>query len=99
MNKNVSRHLLPTGTSIREALVRLEELSLDAILFIVDHDNNLLGSLTDGDVRRGLIGGIGIDHKVDDIIQPHPKYIRKGDGDIKKVIDYRNKNFRIIPVL
>jgi dTDP-glucose pyrophosphorylase len=97
--RNFKEHLIATGSIIKDALIRLDILAKDAILFIVDDEERLLGSLTDGDVRRGLIKGITIDHKVDDILQPHPRYLRKGEHDIRKVIDYREGNFRILPVL
>ena len=93
------KHLLPSGSIIRQALERLDYLAKDSIIFIVDENNRLVGSLTDGDVRRGLLKGFSIDNKVDDIIQPYPKYIRKGERDIQKVIEYRENNFRIIPIL
>jgi len=35
----------------------------------------------------------------DEIIQPYPKYIRKGERDINRVIEYRENNYRILPVL
>ncbi|MDD3744824.1 MAG: nucleotidyltransferase family protein [Lentimicrobiaceae bacterium] len=93
------KHLLLKGSNIRKALERLDFLSEDAIIFIVDNENHLIGSLTDGDVRRGLLKGFSIDHLVDEIIQPNPKYIRKGERNINKVIEYRENNFRILPVL
>ncbi len=96
---NYKRHLIPKGSSIRQALNELNKLGADAILFIVDSETTLVGSLTDGDVRRGLLNGYGIDNKVEDIIQKNPKFIRKGEHNIKKVIEYRENNFRIIPIL
>ncbi len=93
------KHLLLTGSSIKEALQKLDVLAKDAIIFISDEHNKLIGSLTDGDVRRGLLKGFTIDDKVDDIIQPSPRFIRKGERNIDKVIEYRENNFRIIPIL
>lgn len=93
------RHLLQQGSTIRQALARLDILAKDAILFIVDNKQKLVGSLTDGDVRRGLLKGFVIDDLVDEIIQSNPKYIRKGNQDINKVIEYRENNFQIIPIL
>lgn len=93
------RHLLKQGSSIREALARLNVLAEDAIIFIVTEDDKLKGSLTDGDVRRGLLKGVTIDQLVDEIIQPNPRFIRKGDHDLEKVIEFRDNNFRIIPIL
>lgn len=91
--------MLKKGSKIRDALARLDMLAMDAIVFIVTEDNQLVGSLTDGDVRRGLLKGITIDQKVDEIIQPNPRFIYKGDQDLSKVIEYRKNNFRIIPIL
>lgn len=97
--RSFNRHLLQIGSSVKEALTQLDILAKDAILFIVSKDNKLIGSLTDGDVRRGLLKGFGINDKVDDIIQPKPRFIRKGEHDLSKVIEYRENNFRIIPIL
>lgn len=93
------KHLLQKGSTIREALERLNYLAKDAIIFIVTDEDKLVGSLTDGDVRRGLLKGYSIDQPVDEIIQPSPRYIRKGDHNIDRVIEYRENNYRIIPIL
>jgi len=93
------KHLLQKGSPIREALERLDFLAKDAIIFIVTADDKLVGSLTDGDVRRGLLKGYSIDQLVDEIIQPSPRFIRKGERNIDKVIEYRENNYRIIPIL
>ena len=92
-------HLLLESSTIKEALSKLDVLAKDAILFIVNESNKLIGSLTDGDVRRGLLKGITIEEKVTDIIQEEPKHIKKGEYDINKIIDYRENNYRILPVL
>lgn len=93
------RHLIPLGSTIRRALEQLNDLALDAILFVVHDDGRLVGSLTDGDVRRGFLRGLGFDHYVEDFIQPNPKYFVKGDYDISQVIDLRTKNYRVVPVV
>jgi dTDP-glucose pyrophosphorylase/mRNA-degrading endonuclease RelE of RelBE toxin-antitoxin system len=92
-------HLILSGTKIKQALLLLNELSQDAILFVVDAHDKLLGSLTDGDVRRGLLKGFTIDSFVNEIIQKNPKYITKGENDLQKIIEYRQKDFRIVPVV
>jgi dTDP-glucose pyrophosphorylase len=96
---NYRRHLIISGSLIKQALVQLDELSKDAILFVVDNNQKLIGSLTDGDIRRGLIKGISIENKIDDIIQENPRVIKKGDSDIGKVIEFRDNHYRIIPIV
>jgi dTDP-glucose pyrophosphorylase len=97
--RNFREHLLTSGSTIKQALVRLDVLAKDAILFIIDQEEKLVGALTDGDVRRGLIKGISIDAAVNSIIKENPKFIRKGERDINKVIEYREGYFRILPVI
>lgn len=96
---NYREHLLLSKSTIKQALIQLDVLAKDAILFVIDENEKLIGALTDGDVRRGLIKGIGIDDTVNSIIQGNPKYIRRGERDINKVIEYREGNFRILPVI
>jgi dTDP-glucose pyrophosphorylase/mRNA-degrading endonuclease RelE of RelBE toxin-antitoxin system len=97
--KKFRKHLLKLGSTILQALSQLDSLAIDAIIFIIDEDGKLVGSLTDGDIRRGLLKGYSVNDIVDNIIQPSPKYIRKGERDINKIIEFREKNFRIIPIL
>lgn len=94
-----SKHLIQRGSKIKSALAQLNELAADAILFVVDTDNHLLGSMTDGDVRRGFLRGLTFDNAVEEFIQPNPKFFVKGEYSISQVIDYRKKGFRIVPVV
>src|SRR6056297_1673469 len=97
--RHYKEHLIPTGMTIRESLKVLDKLAKDAITFVVDDEDKLLGALTDGDIRRGLIYGAELEQPVDDIMLKKPRYLRKGEQDIKKVIEYREGNFKVIPIL
>jgi len=97
--RSYKEHLILSGSTIKQTLAIFNELSQDAILFVVDANNKLIGSLTDGDIRRGLLNSFTIEDVIDKIIQPNPRYIRKGNYDIQKIIEYREQNYRIIPVL
>ncbi len=92
-------HLIINGSSVKQALELLNKLAPDSILFVVDHEDKLIGSLTDGDVRRGLLNNFTVASRIDEIIQPNPRFIRKGENDIQKIITYRGELFRILPVV
>ncbi|NRS90173.1 dTDP-glucose pyrophosphorylase/mRNA-degrading endonuclease RelE of RelBE toxin-antitoxin system [Flavobacterium sp. 7E] len=92
-------HLILSGSTIKQALLQFNILSPDAILFVVNNKDKLIGALTDGDVRRGLLKGFSIDSFVDEIIQDNPRYIVKGENNLNKVIEYREGDFRIVPVV
>lgn len=97
--RNYREHLIESGTNLKNALAQLDYLAKDAILFVVNHQDVLLGSLTDGDVRRGLLNGLSTTDKVDSFIQSHPKSIRKSNYNLKEIISLREQNFKILPVI
>ncbi|MGB1004744.1 MAG: nucleotidyltransferase family protein, partial [Salibacteraceae bacterium] len=92
-------HLVSVDATVKEALILLENLGIDAILFAIDKEGKLIGSLTDGDVRRGLLKDFGVTEKVSTFIQPNPKFIRKGHYDIQEIIAMRENNYMVIPVI
>ncbi|SFG32996.1 nucleotidyltransferase family protein [Pontibacter chinhatensis] len=93
------KHIIETKSPIKIALAQLNELAADAILFVVDEKDKLIGSLTDGDVRRGFLKGLTLDDTVDNFIQLNPKFLQRGTYTIDEVISYRNYDYKIIPVL
>lgn len=97
--RSYKEHLVSVDATIKEALTLLDNLAIDAILFAVDTEQRLIGSLTDGDVRRGLLKGLNLEEKVSTFIQSNPKFIRKGSYTIQEIIALRDKNYIVIPVI
>ncbi|MCO6494365.1 MAG: nucleotidyltransferase family protein [Bacteroidetes bacterium] len=95
----VARHILHKNATVKEALQKLDTLGSDAILFIADEDRKLIGSLTDGDMRRGFIKGLNFETPILDFIQQHPVFVLECENAIEKLEEYKNKNFKIIPIL
>ena len=93
------KHVVIIGTPIRECLKILNELANDAILFVTSKDNRLVGSLTDGDIRRGLLIGFTIEDGVENFIQLNPKFIQRGSYNIEQIIEYRDAGYRILPII
>ncbi len=97
--KDFEQHIIDPQCTVREVLARLDELASDASLFLVDENKKLLGSLTDGDVRRGLIRGLGLEDEIVKFVQPDPKFLKEGDYSIETLQAWRAKSYKIIPVL
>lgn len=94
-----NKHLINKNSSVREALIKLDELASDAILFIVDESNKLIGSLTDGDLRRGFIKGLDFEDSILEFVQANPKFIYDDEFDQSKLEEFKSRNFKIIPIL
>ena len=52
--------LVRESSTIREALIKIEKTH-KGYVFVVDKDDRVLGSLTDGDIRRALMAGGTLD--------------------------------------
>ncbi|GAB2182038.1 nucleotidyltransferase family protein [Denitratisoma sp. agr-D3] len=61
------RALLDKNASLQQAIRGLEE-SATQIVLVVDDQGILLGTLTDGDIRRGLLRGVELDSPVEFIM-------------------------------
>ena len=74
---NWQQHIIPAATSIKEALGKLDILGQDALLFIHNSEKELIGSITDGDIRRGLLAGFSIEASVDEVCQKiHASFVK-----------------------
>lgn len=93
------KHIINQKANVLEALAKLDVLAIDAIIFAVDNEGKLVGSLTDGDVRRGLLKGLGLDSNVSQFIQNNPRFFRYNEYTMQQVIEYRSKGFRVVPIL
>lgn len=58
-------------TALAQALQRMDEAALQ-ILLAVDSTGQLVGTLTDGDVRRALLQGVSLQSPVSSVMNPRP---------------------------
>jgi len=63
--------LLPHTATVQLAIRNLEDSSLQ-IALVVDSASLLVGTLTDGDIRRGLLRGLDLNSSVDSLINREP---------------------------
>ncbi len=59
--------LISSDTTLKEAMQKLNDTA-EQILFVTDEDDKLLGTVTDGDIRRGLISGFKFSDKVEKVM-------------------------------
>jgi len=95
----VNKHIISNTDSVRDALIKLDTLASDAILFVVNQDSKLVGSLTDGDLRRGFIRGLGFENRLEEFVQSNPKFIKIKDYNLDKLEEYKKANFKILPII
>lgn len=85
--------------SIREALKKLNH-SGHKCLIIVDNNNTLIGTLSDGDLRKAILRGFNVGNPIKGIYQSDPTVLLSGEyskEEAKKI--FIKKKFDLIPVV
>lgn len=90
--------LASAATSLREAIHILDSGAMQIVL-VVDDDNKLLGTVTDGDIRRGILRGVSLDDPVGKTMNPSPTVARSGDERQLILAMMQQKQLHHIPVV
>ena len=76
--------LVSSDIDIKEAMQKLN-YTAERILFVVEDGNRLVGTITDGDIRRGIINGMAFNEKVNKLMH---KEFTKVVSDMKNLMQY-----------
>jgi dTDP-glucose pyrophosphorylase len=86
--------------SVLTALRRLENNSSISTLLVIDENKRLLGTLTDGDIRRYLINGGQLEQSILDVAHKNYRYIRENEGNLFSELKvYKESGIKIIPII
>lgn len=75
--------ILPNA-SVKDALKQLDVTS-EKTLLVVDTSDKLLGTISDGDVRRHLLRGLGIEESISGVFNANPKFVSASAFDVAKI--------------
>ena len=94
-NKSWINTLLPIESTIEDAIRRLNETSLK-ILLVADSERILIGSICDGDIRRGLLKGLDFTSQISNIVNMNPIFVDEGTSSVLvKEIMISNNVFQV----
>lgn len=79
--KKFSQHIITDNLSIKNAMEKIDSLGISStntrnykFLILVDKNKKLLGTITDGDIRRSIIAGKNLDSEVINSANLNPRY-------------------------
>jgi dTDP-glucose pyrophosphorylase len=96
---DIKKHSILFTQTISEALFQLNELGQELTLFVVQDDGVLLGALTDGDIRRGLLKKRALTDTIDSIMNVNFLSLHDGTYDFKEIEKFKERQINIIPVI
>jgi dTDP-glucose pyrophosphorylase len=96
--KNIENIKLQINSTIKQALEIIDKAAMQ-IALIVDENDKLLGTLTDGDIRRGLLKGLDLNSSIKSIVFKTPTIAKISDDkkDILKIA--LSKKLHQIPIV
>ena len=68
-------------------------------LFVINDEFQLVGTITDGDIRRSLINNISIENTVMSVVCRGYKHLYIDDFNISDLIAYRESGIELLPIL
>lgn len=87
------------NSSIIDALTRLNELrNMSRLLLLVISEERVIGTLTDGDIRRALTQGASLNEKIINVYNQNFVYAEEKEGFLDLSI-YKKKDIKILPIL
>lgn len=72
MTRDVARYVVRTEDTVKDTIAVIDRGEL-GIALVLDADGRLAGTITDGDIRRGMLAGIGLDAGVGDLLERRPR--------------------------
>ncbi|MBD5163297.1 MAG: NTP transferase domain-containing protein [Bacteroidales bacterium] len=95
----MNRHIINKSVTLHKALTQLNDLrSSSMTLFVVDDDGRMIGTVTDGDIRRAIVAGAQLTTPVEEAM--HKSFEALYDRrDIHKVKEIRKRKIGLVPYL
>jgi dTDP-glucose pyrophosphorylase len=97
--KDLPDHIILSDKSLITALEKLNSVPLNLSLFVLDKDGRMVGTLTDGDVRRGLIAGKKVTDCVSEFMIRDFYYLTMETLNTVKVRAIKSKGIKLLPIL
>ena len=94
-------HFISQDITLLEALAKINSLAPEPlVLFVLDDEKRMVGTLTDGDSRRALIAGASVNDKVSKIMHRSFNYMKVEElDDVKELKRQKELQMRLVPVL
>lgn len=98
--EDYSKNIIKSGCTILDALKALNDLHTKYMdLFVEDLNGKVIGVVTDGDLRRGLISGAQLTDSVDTVMNKSFVYFKNENINLQDLKRYKSKGISLIPVL
>ncbi|MFZ5950875.1 MAG: nucleotidyltransferase family protein [Candidatus Rifleibacteriota bacterium] len=86
------------SASILETLKVIDDAALE-IALVIDTDGKLIGTVTDGDIRRGIIRGSSLNDRISELMNRHPIVADHATTDDELLFIMTNRSIKHLPIV
>lgn len=96
-----NKYIISSKKTLLDALVQISDIKKGPlVLFVVDENNRMVGTLTDGDSRRALIAGASVHDAAEKIMHRDFNFIQIDDiQNVEKIRHQKEMLMKLVPVL
>ena len=97
-----NKFIIYEDETLLSALKQINQLVLPdpLVLFVVDKQKRMVGTLTDGDSRRALIAGVSVNDTIDHVMHRNFNSLTEGiDYDVRHLHQQKDKKMKLVPIL
>lgn len=98
MNDNLTLFTASPDITVRDALKKIDE-NKKGFLIVVDDYDAVLGTLTDGDVRRAFLKGASADDGIEGLYTRNSKCLKQSNGIHKATEMFKNESIKFLPIV
>src|SRR5918993_2855604 len=95
------KHIIFDNQDARSALKALDTLpeNVSRTLFVLSADGKLVGVITDGDIRRGLLDGYEISDPAAKFMNIRFKYLKEGGYSVEEIRKFKKSDIYLVPIV
>ncbi len=99
--ENISNTVL-WDCALKDVLKVLNNLLKDSgvsTLLVLNNNDQLVGTITDGDIRRAIIAGVSLDSEISSVMKRNFSFLKKDKFTLEDISQIRNKKIDLLPIL
>lgn len=96
-----SRHFISKDKTLLQALEQINSFRDEPlVLFVIDKEGRMVGTLTDGDSRRALVAGASVNDPAEKIMHKNFRYMKIGDANnVREIRQQKQMQMKLVPIL
>lgn len=98
--ENTQENIISDTYTVREALAVLDRIGIAGnVLFVINKIGQLVGTITDGDIRRGLLRNLDVNSLAIETAKKDFHFVHEKMDKIETIKKFKSQGIRFVPLL